>query len=477
MEQTVYFKNIRSVIIEYLETSEREILIAVAWFTDQAIINILEKKIKEGVRIYIIFFDDKINNKNYFEKLYYDGAIIKVSKKLMHHKFAIIDKNIVISGSYNWTNNASNNIENIQVIKNNNKFIEEFTEEFFLIDKNCTSLDNYFKVSINTVKEINLNFDNTLHIPNTEYPYFFKDYIQVDEEKRLFQTQKKTIKSLVFFLIRNISDKYSILKYKHLIDKGYSNLEIQNYFNLQLNLIYFNDVLNIPNLNKIEVDEIIVLNNTDNSYYALKENKNYSFEMFKINKNGLLQGEKIIIKQIIENNYLSVDNIVYNSNLEIIFNKSPVIKIINKIGLLTRNINYGLYSFNGEIIIPETFCTYHIQNNKEKIELHLIEYPKLFFQKKHLGGIMNIEKFESLSFIYKHISYPTIEKWIDEELNIETKKINHRDFDPNGINGGFYFIFESEDNRKYSDLYQKILNFDLGKISYEKFIERKKTLS
>jgi len=50
----------------------------------------------------------------------------------MHNKFAVIDRNIVITGSYNWSNNATNiNDENMVVIRSedlSNDFNQEFEE-------------------------------------------------------------------------------------------------------------------------------------------------------------------------------------------------------------------------------------------------------------------------------------------------------------------------------------------------------------
>lgn len=47
----------------------------------------------------------------------------------MHHKFAIFESNVVISGSYNWTNSAEFNEENITVITDLIE-IERFKNEY-----------------------------------------------------------------------------------------------------------------------------------------------------------------------------------------------------------------------------------------------------------------------------------------------------------------------------------------------------------
>jgi len=49
---------------------------------------------------------------------------------LMHHKFAIVDARVVVTGSFNWTSQAvmSNN-ENV-VISSNRELVEPFVMEF-----------------------------------------------------------------------------------------------------------------------------------------------------------------------------------------------------------------------------------------------------------------------------------------------------------------------------------------------------------
>jgi hypothetical protein len=48
----------------------------------------------------------------------------------MHHKFCIIDKKIVITGSYNWTNKAQTNFENIVIIENEIENSKNYLQEF-----------------------------------------------------------------------------------------------------------------------------------------------------------------------------------------------------------------------------------------------------------------------------------------------------------------------------------------------------------
>ena len=58
-------------------------------------------------------------------------AIRSERNGLMHDKFCVIDNQIVISGSYNWTNNAEyKNSENINIIEDDNKLATKYSLEF-----------------------------------------------------------------------------------------------------------------------------------------------------------------------------------------------------------------------------------------------------------------------------------------------------------------------------------------------------------
>lgn len=135
------FENIRPAICQELEKATSSIYVAVAWFTDTTFFQILERKAKENVQIRIFLVDDEINFGNYgldFSKLesYSTFHLHKISETLVHHKFCIIDKKVVLTGSYNWTNKAATqNRENILIIEDK-EYIKPYLEEFeFLCQK------------------------------------------------------------------------------------------------------------------------------------------------------------------------------------------------------------------------------------------------------------------------------------------------------------------------------------------------------
>jgi hypothetical protein len=167
--QEVFFKDIKNKILEHINQCEEEILIAVAWFTDLSIISALKKNQKKGIKINILIYDNFINDEKIFKDLIEGGAIVKKSTKLMHNKFCVIDRKIILNGSYNWTVSAKYNNENLHVIKYDENLTYQFIVEYFNIFNNEKSKLIQFKS-----KELVLNEFISRHKFSLSFPYFYK---------------------------------------------------------------------------------------------------------------------------------------------------------------------------------------------------------------------------------------------------------------------------------------------------------------
>ena len=183
---------IQNIIQKELFNAKQSIKIVVAWFTNDLLFQPLVLKQKVGVNVEIILNKDEINcseeNSIDFNDLENAGGTVRWNdtKQLMHDKFCIIDDDIVIYGSYNWTNKAEYNEESITISRNETKTSQFFLDKFRgLSDKyhagqdlnchlnpskqNITQTNNTPPNSLNTqIKPIDIN---SLSIERSKKPY------------------------------------------------------------------------------------------------------------------------------------------------------------------------------------------------------------------------------------------------------------------------------------------------------------------
>jgi len=120
VQNEAHFQDIQNRILSALDEAKVSIRVVMAWFTNEALFNKLVEKYNEGVDVRVAIYDDGINKKHGIDISQVPHDLIKRGQRggLMHDKFCIIDNQVVLTGSYNWTNNAEfRNDENITVEK------------------------------------------------------------------------------------------------------------------------------------------------------------------------------------------------------------------------------------------------------------------------------------------------------------------------------------------------------------------------
>lgn len=136
MTTNAYFTNIKKHIKLELGKANESIYVAVAWFTDRSIFQILCDKAKAGVDVNLMVMDDSITRNcsiNYTDIEDAGGNLYLINESygtLMHNKFCIIDEQNIITGSYNWSIKASSNHENITITENSPALAITFINEF-----------------------------------------------------------------------------------------------------------------------------------------------------------------------------------------------------------------------------------------------------------------------------------------------------------------------------------------------------------
>ena len=164
-----YFENIHLQIIHHIENAQSDIKICVAWFTDFEIYSKLVDKLKEGLNIEVIIANHEFNKKSRVDfkeflkfkgKVGYIGNLDDSSRdSFMHNKFCIIDNNVVMTGSYNWSFKARKNDENILVIKDDNLLTEQFVNKFFDLNPQFGFAIKNNKVALLPIENIMAKWD------------------------------------------------------------------------------------------------------------------------------------------------------------------------------------------------------------------------------------------------------------------------------------------------------------------------------
>ena len=136
MQTEAVFENISERIQQEIKRAKSSIFIAVSEFTNQTLFSELVKKANDGCTISLIIANDEItlnSSINYEQLNSGKSKVYKIGdgkKEFMQHKFCVIDHNVVITGSYNWSNKEENNLDNITVTADDSSLASQFLKEF-----------------------------------------------------------------------------------------------------------------------------------------------------------------------------------------------------------------------------------------------------------------------------------------------------------------------------------------------------------
>lgn len=116
-----------------IEEAQRTLDLCVFTITDNRIVAKLEEAHKRGIAIRVISDNDKSSDLgsdlDHLIKIGIDCRFDQTSAH-MHHKFAVADNDLLLTGSYNWTRSAASaNDENI-IVTNNPAMVNSFAEKF-----------------------------------------------------------------------------------------------------------------------------------------------------------------------------------------------------------------------------------------------------------------------------------------------------------------------------------------------------------
>lgn len=131
-------------ILREIESAKHELLVAVYAFTSAELAGALVQAKKRGVAVQVIV-DREFDRTNENSKAGFleaqrvplrrisaaPGTMQDKEPGLMHQKFAVIDRRLVFTGSYNWTRSAdTRNDENLLMFHNAGPLADEYRRAF-----------------------------------------------------------------------------------------------------------------------------------------------------------------------------------------------------------------------------------------------------------------------------------------------------------------------------------------------------------
>lgn len=123
----------RRQLLDLLISARETIDISVFTISDDRLASAIVTAHQRGIQIRLITDNDKaLDQGSDIYRLIEQGINVRMdrSENHMHHKFAIIDKHVLVNGSFNWTRSATDyNQENI-LVTNEQKLVAAYLAEF-----------------------------------------------------------------------------------------------------------------------------------------------------------------------------------------------------------------------------------------------------------------------------------------------------------------------------------------------------------
>lgn len=120
-------------IIAQITKAKKSLNICVFTISDDRITQAIKMAHRRGVKVRILTDNEKLLDKGSdIRELALSGISVRIDNTAnhMHHKFALLDNQTVLTGSYNWTRSAAMyNHENL-LVTNDPQIVNDFSREF-----------------------------------------------------------------------------------------------------------------------------------------------------------------------------------------------------------------------------------------------------------------------------------------------------------------------------------------------------------
>ena len=128
-----------SPLVKEIKSAEQSIHFMAFSFTHDALGNAMRDRFKSGIDVRGVFEERQANNEySEYKAMKKAGLSVVLDKNrgAMHHKVIVIDRETVITGSYNFSKNAEKrNNENLLIIKGNSEIAAAYLAEFAKITR------------------------------------------------------------------------------------------------------------------------------------------------------------------------------------------------------------------------------------------------------------------------------------------------------------------------------------------------------
>ena len=117
-----------------IKAAKKEIVVAVYAFSAKYLGQALSAALKRGVKIRVLLDGDNARKAYSIDEWLVaegiDVRFVEIKRGSLHHKFILIDAKLLVTGSYNFTNESEFRNHEAAIFTNNKALIQSFAAEF-----------------------------------------------------------------------------------------------------------------------------------------------------------------------------------------------------------------------------------------------------------------------------------------------------------------------------------------------------------
>lgn len=183
MNTQVYFDNLSDLVINKILSAKKSIHIALAWFTHRDIWETLELTSNKGIEVNLLLLDDEINTDieiNHYIKSFKFFSWVSPERRMLHHKFCVIDYFEVMTGSFNWSYKGNSNFENLLIVSGDINLSVKYVSEW---EKIAVSVGYKSEYQYETIQLATLDYQITsLEIEKSVIEKQINQYLYLNQE-------------------------------------------------------------------------------------------------------------------------------------------------------------------------------------------------------------------------------------------------------------------------------------------------------